>query len=210
MADHCTVPYKTAATLALAAGLSVSANAATLKVGDILPADTRFTDSAGAAHTFADYRGKPLVLEWTNPGCPFVRKFYDAKAMQQLQAETTAKGVSWLTVNSSAPGKEGHLSADSAPAAVAKEGWNGTAYVLDGAHGSTLGKLLGAQTTPHMFVADAQGKLVYAGAIDSIPSFNAADISKADNYVRLAADAVLAGKTPATSSTRPYGCSVKY
>lgn len=208
-AEFCSSGLRLAAGVALATGMAVSVNAVALKVGDTLPADVSFTDSAGAAHTFGDFRGKPLVLEWTNPGCPFVRKFYDAGAMQTLQAETVAKGANWLAVNSSANGKEGHLTLATAPATVAKEGFKGTAYVLDGADGK-LGRLLGAQTTPHMFVADAQGKLVYAGAIDSIPSFNAADIAKADNYVAAAVDALLAGKAPATGETRSYGCSVKY
>lgn len=208
--EFCSSGLKIAATATLATGLAIAANAATLKVGDTIPAATSFTDSSGATHTFAEFRGKPLVLEWTNPGCPFVRKFYDSKAMQGLQAATIAKGANWLAVNSSAPGKEGHLTTATAGDTLAKDGFKGTHYVLDGDNGSALGRLFGAQTTPHMFVADSQGKLVYAGAIDSIPSFNAGDIAKAENYVTGAVDAVLAGKTPATAETRPYGCSVKY
>lgn len=181
-----------------------------LKVGDVLPADVAFTDHVGASHTFGEYRGKPLVLEWTNPGCPFVRKFYDAKAMQKFQAETVAKGVSWLAVNSSAKGKEGYLDAKDAPAAVAKESFAGTVYVLDGIDGSKLGKLLGAKTTPTVAVADKDGKLVYMGAIDSIPSFSAGDIEKADNYALAAVEALLKGEVPAVTETRSYGCSVKY
>lgn len=204
MRDFCTV--LTAA--ALLTGVAQAEGA--LKVGDTIPADVGFTDHLGKAHTFGEYRGKPLVLEWTNPGCPFVRKFYDAKAMQKFQAETTAKGVNWLAVNSSAEGKEGYLDTKSAPLEVAKDEFKGTAYVLDGAAGSKLGKMFGAKTTPHMFVADAEGKLVYAGAIDSIPSFSASDIDKADNYALLAVDALLKGQAPATTETRSYGCSVKY
>lgn len=193
---------------ALLAGTAMAEGA--LKVGDVLPADVAFTDHLGTSHTFGEYRGKPLVLEWTNPGCPFVRKFYDAKAMQKFQADTVAKGVSWLAINSSAKGKEGYLDTKDAPAAVAKESFAGTAYILDGADGSKLGKLLDAKTTPTMAVADKDGKLVYVGAIDSIPSFSAGDIDKADNYALAAVDAVLKGETPAVTETRSYGCSVKY
>jgi hypothetical protein len=200
-------------TIATAAALAITGSAFAaddLKPGSIIPADVAFTDAQGNKHTFGDFRGKPLVLEWTNPGCPFVRKFYDAGAMQKQQEATVAKGVTWLTVNSSANGKEGYLDAKTAPAAVAKEGFKGSHYILDGADGSKLGKLFGASTTPHMFVADKDGKLVYAGAIDSIPSFSKDDIAKAENYVNAAVDAVLAGKVPATTATRSYGCSVKY
>lgn len=200
-------------TIATAAAIAMAGNAFAddaLKPGSTIPADVAFTDSQGDKHTFGDFRGKPLVLEWTNPGCPFVRKFYDAGAMQKQQEATVAKGVTWLTVNSSASGKEGYVDLKTAPAAVAKEGFKGSHYVLDGINGSKLGKLFGASTTPHMFVADKDGKIVYAGAIDSIPSFSKDDIAKAENYVESAVNAVLAGKAPATTATRSYGCSVKY
>lgn len=200
-------------TIATATALAVAGNAFAaddLKPGSTIPADVSFTDSQGKTHTFGEFRGKPLVLEWTNPGCPFVRKFYDAGAMQKQQEATVAKGVTWLTVNSSAEGKEGFVDAKTAPAAVAKEGFKGSFYILDGADGSKLGRMFGASTTPHMFVADKDGKIVYAGAIDSIPSFSKDDIAKAENYVESAVTAVLAGKTPETTATRSYGCSVKY
>ena len=203
--EFCTVAL--AGVAALAAG---TASAEGMKVGTTVPADVSFTDHLGKTRTFGEFRGKPVVLEWTNPGCPFVRKFYDAKAMQGYQKDTVAKGVTWLTVNSSAKGKEGFVDAAGAPAAVAKEGFVGTAYILDGVDGSKLGHMFGAKTTPHMYVLDKDGVLVYAGAIDSIPSFSAADITKAENYVVAAVDSVLKGEAVKTAETRSYGCSVKY
>lgn len=181
---------------------------AELKVGDTVPADVAFTDSNGKSHTIADFKGKVTVLEWNNYQCPFVRKHYDSGNMQKLQAETTGKGAVWLSVNSAAAGKQGHMDGKAAGAAMAKEKAKPTAYILD-ADGK-LGKLFGATTTPNMFVVDASGKLAYAGAIDSIPSFNKDDVTKAENYVSKAVDELLAGKDVATKKTTPYGCSVKY
>jgi len=199
--------------LALAAVFGLAATAAhaqtaAYKLGDTVPATLAFTDAEGATHTLGEYRGKPVVLEWTNAGCPFVRKHYDSGNMQQLQKSAAAKGAAWVSVISSAPGKQGYLKAAEAPAAVAQSGFAGTAVALDPS--GTLGKAFGAETTPHMFVLDATGKLVYRGAIDSIPSFNREDIAKADNYVAAALADVLAGKPVTTPQTRPYGCSVKY
>ncbi len=197
------------ATAMLALGATAAtAQEQTLKVGDTVPAGLSFTDHMGKSHTFAEYRGHPVVLEWTNPGCPFVKKHYDSGNMQKLQADYTAKGVTWFAVNSAAEGKQGYASLKDAPEAVAKTGFKGTAWILDPK--GTLGKTFGAETTPHMFVIDKDGKLAYAGAIDSIPSFSKEDISKADNYVAQALDALAAGKPVATASTRSYGCSVKY
>jgi protein-disulfide isomerase len=195
----------------VAAGLlAVAATAAhaEMKVGDTVPADLQITDSTGKNHTFGDFRGKVTVLEWTNYECPFVRKHYDGGNMQKLQAETTAKGAVWLSVNSGAAGKQGHLTQETAAAALTKEAAKPTALILDGA--GTLGKTFGASTTPHMFVLDKEGKVAYAGAIDSIPSFNKDDVAKADNYVVKAVDSLLAGTPVATAQTTPYGCSVKY
>lgn len=199
--------------LVTAVVLAFSATGATaqekaLKVGDTVPATLSFTDHTGTPHTFGDYRGKTVVLEWTNPGCPFVKKHYDGGNMQKLQADATAKGVTWLAVNSAAEGKQGYASQKDAAQAMAKMGFKGTAWVLDPT--GALGKTFGAETTPHMFVIDTDGKLAYAGAIDSIPSFSQEDIAKADNYVTQALAALAAGKPVATPSTRSYGCSVKY
>lgn len=198
-----------AATLALSGLNAFAADAPdVIRVGDTLPADLQLTDAQGKTHTFAEFKGKPLVLEWTNPGCPFVRKFYESGAMQKQQAATVAKGVTWLAVNSSAKGKEGYFDGKTAPGEVARSGFKGSFYLLD--TDGKLGRMLGAETTPTMFVADKDGKLVYGGAIDSIPSFSKEDISKAENYVNEAVDAVLSGQPVATAETRSYGCAVKY
>lgn len=203
--------YLLAAGLALASVTASTmgfAQATQFKLNDVIPATLTVTDAAGKTHEFSSFRGKPVVLEWTNYGCPFVKKHYGVGNMQKLQKDYTAKGVAWLSVISSAPGKQGALTAAEAPKAIADAGFSGTAVVLDPT--GDLGRQFGAETTPHMFVLDATGKLVYRGAIDSIPSFNADDIQKADNYVAQALDAVLAGKPVATPQTKAYGCSVKY
>lgn len=179
------------------------------KIGDTIPA-TSFADITGKTHNLADFKGKIVVLEWTNPNCPFVKKFYDKGDMPRIQTENLAKNnVVWIAINSSAEGKEGFF-ADNAQAQkiVAEKGFKGTAYVRDPS--GALGKQFGAKTTPHMFVIDATGKLAYQGAIDSVKSFDQADIAKATNYVSAAVDALLAGKAVETASTESYGCSVKY
>jgi protein-disulfide isomerase len=181
---------------------------ATYTVGAVVPADLKVTDQTGKAHTFGDFRGKNVVLEWTNYQCPFVRKFYDSNTMQAQQAETVKDGAVWLSVISSAPGKQGHLKADESAAAVAKQGFKGTAVILD--EQGTLGKAFGATSTPTMAVLDNAGKVVYFGAIDSVPSFNKDDIAGATNYVKAALADLAAGKAVATPTTKSYGCSVKY
>lgn len=199
--------FVTAAALALSA-LAAHAAEAAYKIGDTIPGSLTVTDHMGKSHTFESLRGKPVLLEWTNYACPFVRKHYNSGNMQKLQQTYTEKGVTWLSVISSAEGKQGYLSAADAPGAVAKQGFKGTAVVLDTK--GELGKAFGAETTPAIAVLDAAGKLAYFGAIDSIPSFSQEDIAKADNYAAQALDAVLAGKAVATPTTRSYGCSVKY
>lgn len=195
-------------TLAAFAFATTALAEATYTVGSVIPADVAVTDQTGKGHTFGDFRGKNVVLEWTNYQCPFVRKFYDAGAMQAQQAESVKAGHIWLSVISSAKGKQGYLEAKDAAAAVAKQGFKGTAVALDPA--GTLGKAFGANTTPFMAVLDKDGKVVYTGAIDSIPSFNKDDIAGATNYVRAALADVTAGKPVATAQTQSYGCSVKY
>lgn len=199
----------TVASLAVV-GLATAAHAqeTPYKLGTTIPASLTFTDQNGKVHTFSEFRGKPVVLEWTNPGCPFVRKHYDSGNMQKVQAESVAKGATWIAVFSSAPGKQGYLDPKTAAATVQKTGFKGTFAAEDGA--GTLGKAFGAETSPHMFVLDGSGKLVYMGAIDNIPSFSADDIAKADNYVTKALDETLAGKPVTTAQTKSYGCSVKY
>lgn len=202
--------FTTVATAAVLLGSLSAAHAQEVpyKLGATIPASLTLTDQNGKVHTMSEFRGKPVVLEWTNPGCPFVKKHYDSGNMQKLQAETTKKGVTWIAINSSAPGKQGYLDPKTAKADVAKTGFKGTFEALDSA--GTLGKSFGAETTPHMYVIDASGKLAYMGAIDSIPSFSADDVAKADNYVVAAVDELLAGKPVSNPQTKSYGCSVKY
>ena len=176
-------------------------------VGAPAPSFT-LTDTKGAAHALADFAGKPVVLEWTNPECPFVKKHYGAKNMQALQAKYVAQGAVWLSVCSSAPGKQGHYPADEWNRILAEQGSAATALLLD--PDGQVGLAYGAKTTPHLFVIDAAGTLVYDGAIDDKPSTDSADIPGARAYVAEALDAVLAGAPVPVAQTKPYGCSVKY
>ncbi len=162
----------------------------------------------GRTINLSDYKGKTVVLEWTNHDCPFVKKHYESGNIPKLQKEAAAKGVVWLQVISSAPGEQGQVDG---PTALKINGYRdskpaGTVLDADG----TIGKLYGAKTTPHLFIVNPEGKLVYKGGIDSIPSSNPADIAKADNYVSSALTALAAGKKVANPTTQPYGCSVKY
>lgn len=198
---------KTLLRTVLAAGLfaALSVNAAT--VGQPAPAFT-VTDTKGVTHNLADFKGKTVVLEWHNPKCPFVVKHYEPKNMQGQQQAATGDGVVWITVNSGAPGKQGHMSADEANTLMASKGAAYSAYVID-AEG-TVGKAYAAKTTPHMYVIDAEGVLRYNGAIDSISSGDQADIPKATQYVTQALAELSAGKPVSVPTTQPYGCSVKY
>lgn len=189
-------------TMIIAAG-----NASAATVGQDAPAFT-LKDPEGKDISLADYKGKVVVLEWFNNGCPFVHKHYDSHNMQDLQKEMTAKGVVWLTISSSAEGQQGYETAASAKETIAKFGINATDFLLDSA--GTVGRLYDAKTTPHMFVVDKDGKLAYAGAIDDKPSADPADIKGAKNYVRQAVDEVLAGKPVSEPATKSYGCGVKY
>lgn len=165
-------------------------------------------DAQGKTHTLADSKGKWLVLEWFNKDCPYVKKHYESGNMQSLQKAYTEKGVTWLTVISSAKGKQGHL--DPAGAVrVFKENKSATHAVLLDESG-TMGRAYGAKTTPHMYVIDPKGNVVYAGGIDDNDSANPKVIPKSTNYVKAALDAAMADKKVEVSSARPYGCSVKY
>ena len=179
----------------------------TPSIGNAAP-DFSGTDSKGKTQSLSQYKGKYVVLEWFNPDCPFVKKHYGSGNMQKLQQEFTGKGVVWLSIDSSAPGKEGNLSADQANAKMADWKMHPTALVLD--PDGKAGRTYAAKNTPHMFIINPEGKLIYAGAIDSKATANPADIATATNYVKAALDESLAGKAVTTSSSRPYGCSVKY
>jgi peroxiredoxin len=176
-------------------------------VGSAAPAFT-LPDTQGATHRLSDFAGKVVVLEWINPDCPFVKKHYEPKNMQTLQARYTGQGVVWLSICSSAAGKQGHYSAAEWNAILADQGSAATALLLD--PDGQAGLAYGAKTTPHLFVIDSAGVLVYDGAIDDKPSTNSADIPGARSYLSEAVEAVLAGATVPLAKTTPYGCSVKY
>ena len=166
------------------------------------------TDAAGEEHSLGDFEGKYVVLEWTNMDCPFVRKHYDSGNMQSLQNAYAEKDVVWLRICSSAPGQQGHMESDVLEKRIDEEKSMATAYLID-ADGA-VGRMYGAKTTPHMFVIDGEGTLIYAGGIDNIKSKDQADIEKATNYVSSCLDAAIAGKPIETKTSVPYGCSVKY
>jgi peroxiredoxin len=185
----------------------VSGNAQTARVNAPAP-DFTATDSHGQSHSLDQYRGKYIVLEWHNQGCPFTRKHYESGNMQNLQKEWTEKGVVWFTVISSAPGTQGYVTAPQENDYVARMHADPTAVLLD--PDGKLGRLFNAKTTPDMFVIDPQGKLIYSGAIDNRPTTDTSDIQGADNYVNDALTAAMSGKPVANPYTRAYGCSVKY
>ena len=187
--------------------LALGTAAFAVKVGEPAPAFTG-TDSHGQAHKLADYRGKYVVLEWTNNGCPYTRKHYDSGNMQALQKEWTGKGVVWLTVLSSAAGEQGYMTADQENAYMMKVHAAPTAALLD-PEGS-IGREYDARTTPHMYVIDPAGKLIYEGAIDDHPTTELADVKQSKNYVSAALAQAMADQPVGTPYTRPYGCSVKY
>ena len=186
----------------------VSNARADLKIGAAAPQELLFKTADGKETNLAEFKGKTVVLEWLNAECPYVKKHYSVSNMQALQKEYTDKGVIWLTVNSSAPGKQGALDETSAAAFVKSSSSSQTAVVLDSS--GALGRAFGAKTTPHMFVVDGLGKLAYEGAIDDNDSARSATIVGAKNYVKLAVDEILAGKPVTIAQTEAYGCSVKY
>ena len=176
-------------------------------VGQPAP-DFSVTDANGKTEALSAYKGKTVVLEWNNPECPFVGKHYGAKNMQEQQAEAASAGVVWLTVNSGAAGKQGHLDPARANAYVAKVQGQAAAYLIDG--DGKAGHAYDAKTTPHMYVIDKDGVLRYMGGIDSIASTDKDDIPKATQYVRQALAELAAGKAVSVPTSEPYGCSVKY
>ena len=166
------------------------------------------TDTTGETHRLTDFRGKTLVLEWTNHDCPYVRKHYGAGNMQAQQREAAEQGVVWLSVISSARGKQGHVSPARADELTMSRKASPHAVILDPS--GKIGRAYGARTTPHMYIIDESGTLVYMGGIDSIATSNPNDISRATQYVRVALRELADGKPVSNPVTRPYGCSVKY
>jgi peroxiredoxin len=193
---------------------SFSADTATAQIADSnalvgKPApDFSLKDTQGKQHALKDYKGKLVVLEWVNFDCPFVKKHYSSNNMQNLQKAYTGKGVVWLSINSSAPGKQGNYAADKINEMIKERNATPTAYLLDA--DGTVGRAYGARTTPDMYVIDPAGVLIYAGAIDNRPSTDAEDIKGSQNYVKATLDQALKGKKAKLLSTKAYGCSVKY
>lgn len=176
-------------------------------VGQPAPAFT-LTDTNGKQHSLADFKGKYVVLEWVNHECPFVKKHYGSGNMQSLQKKYVDQGVVWLSINSSAPGKQGNYPPEKWNEITTEVKAVPTAVLLD--PDGTVGRAYGAKTTPHMYIIDPEGTLIYAGGIDDKPSTDPDDIPKAKNYVDLALTEALSGQPVAIASTTPYGCSVKY
>jgi hypothetical protein len=170
--------------------------------------DFTIADTAGKPVKLADYRSKFVVLEWTNPECPFVQKHYNSKNMQGLQKEWGAKDVVWLTINSTNSRSSDFKSADAMASWMRAQGASPKATLIDGT--SATARAYAAKTTPHMFVVDPTGKLVYNGAIDDKRTTNVADAKTANNYVRAALIEAMAGKPVTIASTAPYGCSLQY
>ncbi len=177
------------------------------RVGEAAP-DFTATDSNGEVHKLSEYQGKYVVLEWTNRGCPYTQKHYSSGNMQRLQREWTGRGVIWLTVASSAPGKQGYVTAAEENTYLKQANAAPTAVLLDPA--GALGHLYDAKTTPDIFIISPKGILIYSGAIDDRPTTDLADVNGAKNYVSLALVEAESGKPVSNPTTRPYGCSVKY
>jgi len=196
----------TLAAIGVVAPRRSAANVAT--VGAAAAPSFTLTSSNGPTISLADQRGKIVVLEWTNHDCPYVRKHYDTSNMQNLQKEATGQGIVWLSVISSAPGTQGHVSAGQANELTKTRKASPTAVLFDPT--GTVGKAYGATNTPHMYVITKDGVLAYAGAIDDKPTTRRQDVETAQNYVRPALAAVVAGQPVKTPITRAYGCTVKY
>lgn len=197
-----------AAATAVAAPAAIATPAAAAPVlGKPAPA-FQAVDADGKTRSLSEFRGKTVVLEWTNEGCPYVKKHYDSGNMQKLQGQAAGDGVVWLTIISSAPGTQGYLTGAQAKAWKAREKAASASVLLDSK--GTVGRAYDAKTTPHMYIVDKAGTLVYMGGIDDRPSAAASSLEGAKNYVTAALADVKAGRAVAQPATRPYGCSVKY
>ena len=193
--------------VALAFLMCIALPASAVNVGQPAP-DFTLSDLSGKPVKLSDLKGKFVVLEWVNPECPYVQKHYDSANMQTLQKEFGAKQVAWLAINSTREGHSEFKSPQQMAGWMKDKGGAPAATLLD--RDSKVGKLYGAVTTPHMYVIDPKGTLVYVGAIDDKRSTNPADVKTAKNYVRVALGESMAGKAVSTTSTSPYGCTVKY
>lgn len=193
--------------LVTALGLAGQDAFAAAKIGEPAPAFT--AESAdGVERSLSDYAGRTVVLEWTNHDCPYVRKHYDTGNMQALQEQATADGVVWLTVISSAPGEQGHVDGAEAKRIAAEAAASPSEILLDPE--GVVGRAYGAKTTPHMYVIDRDGRLVYMGGIDDRPTTKSADVEGAENYVAATLSDLAADRPVQIPASRPYGCSIKY
>lgn len=207
------VHRRTLVVAAVAAGLSAAGllapalATAAPSVGQTAP-DFSLTDTAGKTVRLSDFKGKHVVLEWVNPGCPYVRKHYHSANMQGTQKETTGKGVVWLAINSTETASHDYLEPKRLASWMSEQKAAPTLTLMDVE--GTVGQAYGARTTPHMYIVNPQGKLIYAGGIDSIASSRAEDVKTAVNYVKQGVSQALAGQALTNPTTRPYGCSIKY
>ena len=200
----------TTSSIASAALLATTSQAwaqATATVGQTAP-NFSAKDVNGKTISLADFKGKTVVLEWVNPGCPYVRKHYDGGNMQGTQQDAQAKNVVWLAINSTGNDHPDHLAPAKLAAWMKQQKAPATHTLMD--EDGKIGKAYGARTTPHLYIVDGKGMLVYAGGIDSIPTASASDIPKATNYIKVALAEMASGKQLSNAVTRPYGCSVKY
>lgn len=210
MPFHAVLTRRGIATVAALSALALAAPLAArepVQPGKPAP-DFTVKDTGGKDVSLAALKGKTVVLEWNNPGCPYVKKHYGAGNMQALQQEATAQGVVWLTINSGPPGAQGHMNGLEADKYMADQKAAASSYLLD--PDGRVGRAFGATVTPHMYVIDKAGVVAYMGGIDDKPSTSQADIKDARNYVREALKAVAEGKPVQTASARPYGCQIKY
>lgn len=201
------VMLRTAVSAALVAAFAAAPALAAPTIGQPAP-DFTALDSKGKQHKLSDFKGKIVVLEWTNHECPYVQKHYKSSNMQSLQKQAAQAGAVWLNVISSAPGEQGHVSGAKADELVASQGAAPAAVLLDPK--GEIGKAYDARTTPHMYVIDAKGVLRYAGGIDSIASTKLDDVAKAQPLFKTAFESVVKGEDVKQAVTRPYGCGVKY
>lgn len=195
------------AAVALLCGLASAPLHAAPSVGQAAP-DFNLTDTHGKTVRLSDYRGSHVVLEWVNPGCPYVRKHYNSANMQGTQKDATAQGVVWLAINSTENASADYLTPAQLEQWMLTQKASATRTLMD--EEGTVGKAYGARTTPHMYIVDPKGRLIYAGGIDSVPSSRIDDIKTAVNYVKQGVREALAGQPLASATTRPYGCSIKY
>lgn len=202
-----TLKYRVVMAQLLVAGMLLAGCAPKATAVPVAP-DFALTDTYGTRHTLSNYRGQYVVLEWKNHLCPFVRKHYGSGNMQQLQREAAEKGIIWLSIISSAPGEQGYVSAEESNHITEQEKSAAAAVLLDPA--GEVGRLYGAKTTPHMFIIDPEGHLIYEGGIDDKATTNLEDIKTARNYIKEAFALIEQGEKLKVTKTTPYGCSVKY